>query len=64
MQRFIDHIVAYYDLHISKSSDKIIKRLQMRLNTPQCGHKEGQQFPFLVRYVKKNAVTFGRHFQT
>ena len=45
MQRFFDHIFAYYDLPLPIGSDEIIKRLQMWLNNPQCGHKEGQKFP-------------------
>ena len=32
MQRFVDHIFAYYDLLLPIGSDKTIKRLQMWLN--------------------------------
>ena len=39
------HSFAYYDLTLPISSDEIIKRLQMCLNNPQYGHKEGQKFP-------------------
>ena len=46
MQRFVDHIFAYYDLPLPIGSDEIIKRLQMWLNNPQCGHKEGQNSQF------------------
>ena len=46
-QDFFYHIFAYYDSPLPISgSDEIIKRLQMSLNNPQCGHKEGQKFPF------------------
>ena len=44
MQRFFDHIGAYYDSSLPIGSDEIIKRLQMWLNNPQFGHTEGQQF--------------------
>ena len=46
MQIFFDHIFAYYDSLLSKGWDEITKRLQMWLNNPQCGHKEGEKFPF------------------
>ena len=39
------HIFAYYDSPLPIGADEIIKRLQMWLNNPQCGHKEGQTFP-------------------
>ena len=45
MQRFVDNIFAYYDSLLPIGSDKITKRLQMLLNNPQCGHKEGEKFP-------------------
>ena len=48
MQRFVDHIFAYYDLPLPKGSDEIITRLQMWLNNQQYKHKEGQKIPFLV----------------
>ena len=44
MQRFVDHIFAYYDLPLPIGSDEIIKRLQMWFNNPQSGHREGQNF--------------------
>ena len=47
MQRFFDHIFAYYDLLLPVGSDEIIKRLQMWSTKPQSGHKEGQKFPIL-----------------
>ena len=40
MQLFFDYILAYYNLPLPIGSDEIIKRLQMRLNSSQCGHKE------------------------
>ena len=46
MQRFFDHVFAYYVLLLLIGSDEIIKRHHMWLNNPQSGHKEGQQFPF------------------
>ena len=46
MQRFFDHIFAYYDSLLPIGSDEITKRPQMWLNNPQCGHKEGGKFPF------------------
>ena len=45
MQRFVNHIFSYYDLPLPRGSDEIIKRLQMCLYNPQCGHKDGQKFP-------------------
>ena len=45
MQRFVDHILAYYDSTLPIGLDEINKRLQIRLKNPQCGHKEGQKFP-------------------
>ena len=47
MQRFSDPIFAYYDSPPLIGSDEIIKRLQMWLNNPECGHKEGQAFTML-----------------
>ena len=45
MQRCFDHIFAYYDSLLPIGSYKITKRLQMWLNHPQYGHKEGGKFP-------------------
>ena len=45
MQRFVDNFYPYYDLPLPIGSDEIIQKLQMWLNDPQCGHKEGQKFP-------------------
>ena len=45
MQRFFDNIFAYYDSLLLIGSDEITKRLQMCLNNPQCGHKDGEEFP-------------------
>ena len=45
MQRFFDHIFAYYDLLLPIGSDESTKRLQTWWNNPQCGHKEGKTFP-------------------
>ena len=45
MQRFFYHIFALYDSLLRIDSDEITKRLQMGLNNPQCGHKEGRKFP-------------------
>ena len=53
MQRFFDHIFVYYDSPQPIGSDEIIKRLQMWLNNPQCGHKEGQKFQFLYEITIK-----------
>ena len=36
-------------LVLPKGLDEFIKRLQMWLNIPQCGHKEGQKLPFFWR---------------
>ena len=59
MQRFVDHIFSSYDIlyffilwHpmtclLPIGSDEIIKRVQMWLDNPHCGHKEGQKFPFV-----------------
>jgi hypothetical protein len=45
MQWFFYHIFALYDSLLPIDSDEITKRLQMGLNSPQCGHKEGRKFP-------------------
>ena len=37
--------------------DEIIKILQMWLNNPHCGHKEGQKVPFLVRLPSWRLLT-------
>ena len=41
---FLNHIFAYYVLPLPIGTDKIIKRLQILSNIPQCGYKEGQKF--------------------
>ena len=41
---FLNHIFAYYDLLLPIGSDENTKRLQMWLNNPQCGYKEGEKF--------------------
>ena len=41
-----DNIFAYYDSLLPLGSDEIIKRIEMLLNNPHCGHKEGQKLPF------------------
>ena len=46
MQKILDHIFAYFDLPLSIGSDVIIKRHQMWLSNPQCGHKEGPKLQF------------------
>ena len=46
MQGFFDHIFAYYDSLLPLGSDEITKILQMWLNNPQCGHKEGENSEF------------------
>ena len=46
MQRFFDHIFAYYDSLLPIGSDENTKRLQMWLNNRQCGHKEQEKFLF------------------
>ena len=43
MQRFFDHIFAYYNSLLP--SDEITERLKMWMNNPQCGHKEGGEIP-------------------
>jgi hypothetical protein len=45
MQRFFDHIFAYYDSLLAIGLDETTKRHKMWLNNPQCGHKERQTFP-------------------
>ena len=45
MHQFVAHIFAYYDLILPKGSDEITKRLQILLNSPKCGTKEGGKFP-------------------
>ena len=45
MQRFVDNIFSYCDSPLPIGSDEIIKRLQMWLDNPQCGHKKGKKFP-------------------
>ena len=50
------HIFAYYDSPLSIGSDEIINRLQMWLNGPQCGHKEGQKFSFFGEIAIKESL--------
>ena len=45
MKRLFDHIFAYYDSLLHIGLDEITNRLQLWLNNPQCGQKEGQKFP-------------------
>ena len=41
------------------AADEIVKRLQKWLNNLQCGHKEGQQFPFFCEItIKANPPTY------
>ena len=47
MQRFF----AYYDSLLPIGSYEIIKRLQMWLNNPQCGHKEEEKFPYFFSEI-------------
>ena len=42
---FLIIFFKYYDSLLPIGSDEITKRLQMGLNNPQCGHKEGGKFP-------------------
>ena len=53
MQRFFDHIFAYYDSLLSIGSDEITKRLQMLLNNPQYGQKEGENSQFFSEITIK-----------
>ena len=46
MQKFVDHIFAYYDWPLPIGLDEMIKRLSMWLTNPQCRPKEGQKFHF------------------
>ena len=48
-----DQIFAYYDSRLPIGSERIIKRLQMLLNDPQSGHKEGDLFPFFSKITIK-----------
>ena len=41
---FLNHVLAYYDSPLPIGSDETMKRLQIGLNNPHGGHKEGQQF--------------------
>ena len=60
MQRFFDRIFAFYDLLLPVGSDEIIKWLQMWLKHPQCGHEEGQKFPFFGEIaIKASPPTYG-----
>ena len=49
MQSFFAHIFAYHDSLLPIGSDEITKRLQVWLNNPQCGHKEGGKFQIFWR---------------
>ena len=40
-----DNIFAYNDSLLPICSDEIINRIEMLLNNPHCGHKEGQTLP-------------------
>ena len=53
MQRFFDHIFAYYDSLLPIGKDKITKRLQMWFNNSQCGHKEGENSQFVCEIIIK-----------
>ena len=53
MQKFVDHIFAYYDSPLLIGSDEIIKRLQLWLNNPQCGHKKSQTNQFFAEITIK-----------
>ena len=55
MQRFVHHIFVYYDLPLPIGSDEII---EMSLNNPQCGHKDVQNFPILVRYPSRQVLPY------
>ena len=48
MQRFVDHIFAYYESFLPIGSDEIPHRVQMWLNNHQYGLKEGEQFPIFL----------------
>ena len=51
---FLYHIFAYYDLLLPGGSDEITKGLQIWLNNPQCGHKEGRKnFQFVGEIAMK-----------
>ena len=53
MQRFFDHIFANYDSLLPKDSDEITKRLQIWLNNPKFGHKEGGNSQFFCEITIK-----------
>ena len=44
IHRFVDQILKYYDWPLPIGLHEIIKILQIWLNKPQCGHREGQKF--------------------
>ena len=61
--KIFDNIFAYYDSLLPIGSDEITKSLQMWLNNPQSGHKEGENSQFFGEitimanptiYLKKN----------
>ena len=53
---------AYYDSLLPIGSDEIIKRPNIWLNNPQCGHKEGQKFPIFVEItIKANPPIYEIH---
>ena len=54
MQRFFDHIFAYYDFPLPIGSDEIITRLQMWLNNPQRGHIDIEVT--IISFVMKEVV--------
>ena len=46
-KHFLIIFFAYYDSPLPIGSDELIERLQMWLNNPQCGHKEGHKLTIL-----------------
>ena len=53
---FFNHIFAYYDLLLPIGSDEISDGLQMWLNNPHCGHKEGENSQFVGETTIKASI--------
>ena len=66
LSEFFDHIFAYYDSLLPIGSYEIIKRLQMWLNNPQCGHTKGQKFPVFWwdNHQGKSSHIYLSHYST
>ena len=56
--KFFYHTFAYYESLLTIGSYEITKRLQMRLNNPQCGNKKGAKFPIFGEITIKQVIPY------